>query len=130
MVIALECVELSNGGIHILVNGKIDDVELRFVVDTGASHSVMDIQWARLNLDEDNFILENEPAHGIGSSVEVHRMNISNLKIYPITYMDGTLNQYMNINIEDSLNIVKKLKFEGIIPSHSPWCLIDSLSTS
>ena len=81
MIIALESVELSNGGIHLLIKGKIDDVELRFVVDTGASHSVMDIHWARLNLDEDDFILVNEPAHGIGSSVEVHRVNISNMLI-------------------------------------------------
>jgi hypothetical protein len=38
--------------------------------------------------------------------------SISNLKIYPITYMDGTLNQYMNLNIESSIKIIDNLKSE------------------
>ena len=37
---------------------------------------------------------------------------ISNLTVYPISYMDGTLNQYLKLSIEDSAKVVKKLKSE------------------
>lgn len=34
------------------------------------------------------------------------------LKIFPITYMDGTLNQYLGLSIEESIKVVHQLKKE------------------
>jgi len=34
------------------------------------------------------------------------------LKIFPITYMDGTLNQYLGLSIEESIKVVQQLKKE------------------
>lgn len=36
----------------------------------------------------------------------------SNLLLHPITYMDGTLQQYMKLSVEEALEIVQKLKKE------------------
>lgn len=36
----------------------------------------------------------------------------SALRIYPITYMDGTLNQYLKHSIEESISIIQQLKLE------------------
>ena len=38
--------------------------------------------------------------------------SITNLIIHPITYMDGTLNQYLNLSIKDSINVIQNLKRE------------------
>lgn len=37
---------------------------------------------------------------------------VSNLTLHPISYMDGSLNEYMELNIEEAINVVKKLKNE------------------
>ncbi len=54
-MIELHKTTLSDGGVHLLLLGLVDGKPLRFVLDTGASHSVLDIQWARKNLDEDEY---------------------------------------------------------------------------
>lgn len=80
-MIKLQKTDLSDGGVHLLLNGLVDDKELRFVLDTGASHSVIDIKWARLNMSEDEIKLVDDPAHGIGAALEVHRAIVSSLKL-------------------------------------------------
>lgn len=37
---------------------------------------------------------------------------VSKLKLHPISYMDGTLNEYMELTIDEAINTVKKLKAE------------------
>ena len=76
-MIKLQKTSLSDGGVHILLLGKVDGKELRFVLDTGASHSVLDVKWARLNLSEDEINLVSDPAHGIGAPVDVHKALVS-----------------------------------------------------
>ena len=41
---------------------------------------------------------------------ELNQNLVTNLKVFPITYMDGTLNQYLNKSIPDSIAIVSTLK--------------------
>ena len=36
----------------------------------------------------------------------------SKLKLHPISYMDGTLNEYMELNIDEAISLVKMLKSE------------------
>lgn len=80
-MIELHKTNLSDGGIHILLIGKVEGTDLRFVLDTGASHTVLDINWARENLSEDEIKLASEPAHGIGSPVEVHKAELASFEI-------------------------------------------------
>ena len=80
-MVKLKHTKLSDGGVHILLEVNVDGQELKFVLDTGASHSVMDIEWAKANLSEDEINRMDDPAQGIGSSVEVHKANVSELII-------------------------------------------------
>jgi hypothetical protein len=108
MVIALERIELSDGGIHILIRGKVDDKSMYFIVDTGASHSVIDMNWARENLDNNDFILAEIPAHGIGASVEVHRVTLHKMEIGDLVL------QERKVALIDFTSINNVYKQEGI----------------
>lgn len=90
-MIKLHKTSLSDGGIHLLLLAKVDGNELRFVLDTGASHSVMDIHWARKNLKEDEIKLVSEPAHGIGSPVEVHKAELSSFEFGDLIIQDHSV---------------------------------------
>ena len=90
-MIKLEPIKLSDGGMHILLKIVVDKQELRFVLDTGASHSVMDIEWAKNNLSEDEINRMDDPAQGIGSSVEVHKAIVSEIKIGELELKDKTI---------------------------------------
>lgn len=80
-MIKLEKLSLSDGGIHLILSAFVDDKPIRMVLDTGASHSVLDFGWAEKNLPDNEIIAIEEPAYGIGSSVEVHKAEVSSFKI-------------------------------------------------
>ena len=80
-MIKLEKLTLSDGGVHIILKTFVDDKPIRMVLDTGASHSVLDFNWAEQNLPDNEIIAIEEPAYGIGSSVEVHKAEVSSFKI-------------------------------------------------
>ena len=80
-MIQLKKLILSDGGIHIVLSAFVDDKPIRMVLDTGASHSVLDFSWAEQNLPDNEIIAVEDPAYGIGSSVEVHKAEVSSFKI-------------------------------------------------
>lgn len=80
-MIKLDYTKLSDGGVHILLSCKVDGFPLRFVLDTGASHTVLDTEWAKDNLSDMEINRVEDPAQGIGSSVEVHKAVVSELII-------------------------------------------------
>lgn len=43
---------------------------------------------------------------------DIENDKMSNLRLHPITYMDGTLNEYMKLSIDEALDVVEKLKNE------------------
>jgi len=90
-MVKLDLTELSDGGIHLSLKVEIDSMELRFVLDTGASHSVLDVDWARENLPKHEINLIDDPAQGIGSAVEVHRAIVSEMKIADLIIKDRML---------------------------------------
>lgn len=80
-MIKLEKIALSDGGVHLILSAIIDAKPVRLVLDTGASHSVLDIGWAKENLPDNEIKLVDDPAYGIGTSVEVHKAEVSSFKI-------------------------------------------------
>jgi hypothetical protein len=80
-MIKLEKISLSDGGVHLIVKAFIDEKPIRMVLDTGASHSVLDVNWAKENLPDNEIKLVEDPAYGIGSSVEVHKADVSSFTI-------------------------------------------------
>ena len=63
-MIKLERAQLSDGGIHIIVKGQVDSIAIRMVLDTGASHSVLDLNWVKNNLSHSEIEAIDDPAHG------------------------------------------------------------------
>lgn len=90
-MIKLKHIKLSDGGVHLLLDVIVDGQLLLFVLDTGASHSVMDTEWAKSNLSEDEINRMEDPAQGIGSSVEVHKATLSALKLGELELTDRTI---------------------------------------
>jgi hypothetical protein len=90
-MIKLDYTKLSDGGVHLLLNCKVDGISLRFVLDTGASHTVLDTDWAKENLSEKEINLVEDPAQGIGSAVEVHKAIISELIIGNFTLRNRSI---------------------------------------
>jgi len=80
-MINLKKLTLSDGGIHILLSALVDNKPISMVLDTGASHSVLDFSWAEENLPDNEIIAVEDPAYGIGSSVKVHKAEVSSFKI-------------------------------------------------
>lgn len=80
-MIKMEKLTLSDGGVHLIILAFVDDKTIRMVLDTGASHSVLDFSWAEQNLPDNEIIAVEDPAYGIGSSVEVHKAEVSSFKI-------------------------------------------------
>ena len=90
-MIKLEACKLSDGGIHLHLNGEINGRELRFILDTGASHTVLDLAWIQAH--EDSFDIESlgDPAHGIGSPVDTFRCKVDRFELGDITLNDYSL---------------------------------------
>ena len=80
-MIKLKKLTLSDGGVHIILSAFVDDKPIRMVLDTGASHSVLNFGWAEQNLPNNEIIKVKDPAYGIGSSVKVHKAVVSSFKI-------------------------------------------------
>ena len=82
---------LSDGGVHMIITAEIDGKPVRMVLDTGASHSVIDVMWARENLPPDEIETVEDPAYGIGTSVEVHKAKVASLVIGELQMEDRWL---------------------------------------
>ena len=87
-MIKLERAQLSDGGIHIIVKGQIDVFPIRMVLDTGASHSVLDLNWVKNNLSHSEIEAIDDPAHGIGATLEVSKVDLPKISIGDLEILD------------------------------------------
>ena len=86
--IPFQVIELESQSYHIVVNGKIDDLEITFIIDSGASRTIIDKCYAdtleKLNLGTDNPI-----ATGLAAEqIPVELYNISQLTLDGVTFKD------------------------------------------
>ncbi len=93
----LNIVELEKGDFHTLIKGAIAGQAIRIVLDTGASHSCMDMAFAKTILPE----LQTEEHNGVtagigGDDFEVRVANIPDFKIGRFK-----LNSYNNMALID-----------------------------
>lgn len=63
----LELVKIEENGYHILVEVQLNGQNAIMVLDTGASKSVIDLEWSRKNLKAE-IALEEETSVGVGGS--------------------------------------------------------------
>lgn len=98
----LEIVELEENDYHTLINGSVCGHPIRIVIDTGASRSCMDVEFANQVLPQ----LQTEHHDGVsagigGNDFEVQTTDVPNLKIgrYLMeTYHDIALINFTYIN--------------------------------
>lgn len=78
----LQIVELEMGDYHTLVKGRIAGQQVRIVLDTGASHSCVDMQYAREILPELQTQVHDGVTAGIGGDdFEVRVADIPDFKL-------------------------------------------------
>jgi len=78
----LEVVELESGDYHTLVKGRIGGQSVRIVLDTGASHTCVDMQFARELLPELQTQVHDGVTAGIGGDdFEVRVADIPDFKL-------------------------------------------------
>ncbi len=74
--------ELGKGGYHIFFNLKVNGKSCRFLIDTGASSSVIDKGYFEKNFGKKNLTTIKEGTHGLHSSTaESHFGKIKELQI-------------------------------------------------
>ena len=96
MEIKLEKIAIEDEGCHLLLDAKIEGRQLKLVLDTGASRTVVDYSFLSEMNQKDSFELQSDLSVGVGSNqlnsylVEVQQFEIGNLKIdnYKMACMD------------------------------------------
>ncbi len=89
--IPFEIVELEHQSYHIVVDGKIDDVDLTFIIDTGASRTIIDKCFSD-KLEKLTLGAENPMATGLSAEeIPVELFNVSKLKIGEVIFNDVQL---------------------------------------
>lgn len=80
--IPLKIISIRGEGYHCFVNVRINNVKARFILDTGASRTVLDLNFIKdLNLGEKLEKLD-EKATGLGTNtMEGHKLKIEKIKI-------------------------------------------------
>lgn len=84
--IPFRVIELEPDSFHIVIDGKIEDVESIFIVDTGASRTIIDRCYVD-NLEKLKIGTENPMATGISSEqIPVELYNISKLVLSDVLF--------------------------------------------
>ena len=82
-------VEIPPKGVHLLVEGKLDEKPLRLVIDTGASRSVLDYNYLQENHRELELMGGDSYSTGVGSSgMQNYTVHLSKLKLGELLISD------------------------------------------
>ncbi|MDA3943732.1 MAG: retropepsin-like aspartic protease [Bacteroidetes bacterium] len=63
-----QLISIEGDGYHIMVNGKINGLDARFLVDTGASRTVFDLEGIRQFVPEPDFLENERLSTGLGTN--------------------------------------------------------------
>lgn len=100
--IQLELVQMEDGGSHLLLYARIGDQDIRLVLDTGASRTVIDLGFIEALFPTLMKITEEEQSIGLGSN---------ELQAYTITDLDFKLGDLIitkaNLALMDLSNVIQ-----------------------
>ncbi|NOU15959.1 MAG: hypothetical protein HOO91_00170 [Bacteroidales bacterium] len=86
--IPFQIIELESQSYHIVVDGKVDGIKLAFIIDTGASRTIIDKCYAE-KLEKLPFGTETPMATGLSAEqIPVELYNISLLKLKDVPFKD------------------------------------------
>ncbi|MDY0078321.1 MAG: retropepsin-like aspartic protease [Bacteroidales bacterium] len=94
--IPFQLISIEGDGYHILTDGHINGLEAKFLIDTGASRTVFDIEGIRKFVQKPDFMQNERLSTGLGTNempsmvVEIESLGFGNLKIeyYPAIAID------------------------------------------
>ncbi len=86
--IPFQIIELENQSYHIIVDGKVDGIKLAFIIDTGASRTIIDKYYVE-KLEKLPFGTDAPMATGLSAEqIPVELYNISLLKLKDVLFKD------------------------------------------
>ncbi len=114
--IKFKLLELEPDNYHIVIKGKIENIPVHLVIDTGASHSCFDLNFIK-SLNQNAHITDNDGMNvGVGSSdfeskiTVIQNFKVGNLKIndYKVVLIDlENINRaYRSIKLPDVQGII------------------------
>lgn len=125
--IPIEVLELEHESYHILVSCKIEEKQALFVIDTGASKTVLDSSFKDIKIESISSSRESETA-GIGGNtfdvelVRIEKFSINefylenlNVALIDLSGVNEMYNKYCNISISGLLGSDFLLKHEACI---------------
>jgi predicted aspartyl protease len=116
--IKIEVVELDRNGFHLFISVKVDEKKCRFLIDTGASHSVIDKVYYKKNMQKKKLKTIKQSTTGLHSSTaESHFGKIKELKLGDVLIKGMTIAAVDLTHVNKTYALLKKKKINGIIGS-------------
>ncbi|MCK9450455.1 MAG: retroviral-like aspartic protease family protein [Bacteroidales bacterium] len=85
--IPFQLISIEGDGFHIMIDGQINGQKANFLVDTGASRTVFDLEGIRKFVPEPDFLENERLSTGLGTNempsmvVEIEKLGFGDLKI-------------------------------------------------
>lgn len=119
ITIPLELVALEEG-FHIMVVGIVNGMNVRLLVDTGASHTCFDSNQILLlpDVDEANFVSIDKSGTGLGTnSMESSYFELQNFSIGDIHMVDYPVIVINMMHVNESYDLMDIEPIDGVIGS-------------
>ena len=116
--IDLELVPIDDDGFHMMVNGKINGINIRMLIDTGASKSVFDKNRISAILDIKDFESMEQLSTGLGTNTmqsemaDIELFSIGNVEIKksPVVILDLS-------HVNESYEMIGDKGIDGVLGS-------------
>lgn len=110
--------ELDRGGYHLFINLKVNGKKCRFLIDTGASHSVIDKAWFEKNIGKKKLTVIKQQTTGLHSSIpETYLGNIKEITAGKWGIKNFTVAAVDLNHVNQTYKQLKQPKIQGILGS-------------
>lgn len=119
IIIPLELVALEEG-FHIMVMGTVNGMDVRLLVDTGASHTCFDTNRILLlpNINEADFVAIDKSGTGLGTnSMESSYVELQKFSIGDISMDDYPVIVINMMHVNESYDLMDIEPIDGVIGS-------------
>lgn len=118
VIVKITAEQLDAHGYHIFLNTKLNGKTCRFLIDTGASHSVIDKKYFEKNIGPKNLKTNKQSTTGLHSSTtESYFGKIKEWKIGPLVVKNYTIAAVDLGHVNLTYASVGKKKIQGILGS-------------
>ena len=116
--VPLSIEQLQGTGYHVFVHVKVNGKKCRFLIDTGASHSVISKAYYEKKLGKKKLKTVKQATTGLHSSTsKSHFGDVAKLSLGKLTIDDITLAAIDLSHVNETYKELKKKKIDGIIGS-------------